>query len=164
MWRAGVLVFLLSLPANAQIDDDTVRPSARPRFQVVSGGTVKFGPQVVRLFGVDAPEMTQACDDGQWHPGPLAKKALQDLIAGRPVTCRQVDHDPRTNRPVAQCYAGDDDLQALMVLAGWAWASRESTSRYVPEERDASTRKAGVHAHRCLPPWEWRAQAAKSIR
>jgi endonuclease YncB( thermonuclease family) len=37
------------------------------------------------------------------------------------VTCKQVDVDARNDRPVAQCFAGDDDLQALMVAAGWAW-------------------------------------------
>ena len=48
-----------------------------------------------------------------------AKKALENFIAGRPVTCKQVDYDALNNRPVAQCFAGEDDLQALMVSAGW---------------------------------------------
>jgi endonuclease YncB( thermonuclease family) len=69
-----LLAFMVSFPALAQTDDDTVvRPKSKPRFQVVDGGTVKFGPQLVRLFGIDAPEKAQTCDDGQWHPGPLAK-------------------------------------------------------------------------------------------
>jgi hypothetical protein len=48
-------------------------------------------------------------------------KALVDFIAGRQVTCRQVDYDHKNNRPVAVCFAGSDDLQARMVGAGWAW-------------------------------------------
>ena len=36
-----------------------VRPAAKPRFQVIDGDTVKFGPQLVRLFGIDAPEKGQ---------------------------------------------------------------------------------------------------------
>jgi hypothetical protein len=47
-----------------------------------------------------------------------------DIIAGRPVTCKQVDYDARNSRPVAQCFAGEDDLQAMMVSAGWAWSLR----------------------------------------
>ena len=87
-------------PASAQTDDDTVaRSAAKPRFQVVDGDTVKFGSQLVRLFGIDA-SAGQTCDDRQWHPGPLAKKALEDFIRGRPVTCKQVDYDVRNNRPV----------------------------------------------------------------
>ena len=109
--RLSLLAFILAFPASAQTDNDTIRPSVKPRFQVVDGGTVKFGSQLVRLFGIDAPEKGQTCDDGQWHPGPLAKKALENLIAGRPVNCKQVDYDARNNRPVAQCFAGEDDLQ-----------------------------------------------------
>ena len=158
MWRIGLVAFTLTFPASAQTDNDTIRSSSRPRFQIVDGNTVTSGSQLVRLFGIDAPEKGQTCDDGQWQPGPLAKKALADFIAGRPVSCRQVDYDQRNNRPVAQCYAGDDDLQAMMVLAGWAWAFSRYSDRYAPEERDAAGRKVGVHGHRCVPPWEWRAQ------
>lgn len=121
MWRLGLLAIILSLPASAQTDrdNDTTTSTSKPRFQVVDGATVKFGRQRVRLFGIDAPEKGQTCDDGQWRPGPLARKALQDFIGGRPVNCRQVDYDDRNDRPVAQCYAGDDDLQSMIVSAGW---------------------------------------------
>jgi endonuclease YncB( thermonuclease family) len=37
--------------------------------------------------GIDAPEKGQSCDDGHW-PGPLGKKALEDFIAGRALTCK----------------------------------------------------------------------------
>lgn len=145
-------------PANAQNDSDVEKPAAKPRFQVVDAVTVKFGRQLVRLFAIAGPEKGQTCDEGQWHPGPLAKKALEEFIAGRPVTCKQVDFEQRNDPPVAQCYAGEDDLQALMVSAGWAWPSGRYSERYAPEEREAAGKKAGMHGHRCVPPWEWRAQ------
>ena len=157
VWVLVLLALIVASPATAETDDDTVVRSAKPRFQIVDGDTVKFGPQLVRLFGIDAPEKGQTCDDGQWHPGPLAKKALEDFIAGRPVTCKQVDYDARDNRPVTQCFAGEDDLHAMMVSAGWAWSFGRYSDRYAPEEREAMGQKAGVHAHRCVPPWEWRA-------
>ena len=153
-------VGLLSPPVCAQTitDDDTApRSSAKPRFQVLDGDTVKFGPQLVRLFGIDAPEKGQPCDEGHWYPGPLATKALVAFIAGRPVSCHQVDYDRKNNRPVAACFAGTDDLQALMVSAGWAWAYTAFSDQYSDAERRAAARGVGVHAHRCQPPWEWRA-------
>jgi endonuclease YncB( thermonuclease family) len=154
MWRLVLLTFFWSCAALGQSDNDTIiRPASKPRFQVVDGGTVRFGSQIVRLLGIEAPK-GQTCDDGQWHPAPLAKKALEDFIAGRPVTCKQVDFDTFTNRPVAQCFAGDDDLQALMVSAGWAWSFGRYSDRYAPEEREAVGRKLGVHGHRCVPPLE----------
>jgi endonuclease YncB( thermonuclease family) len=114
------LAFCSVAAAQPAVENDTTIPPAQPRFRVVDCDTVKFGPQLERLFGIDAPEKAQPCDDGQWQPGPLARKALEGFIAGRPVTCRQVDFDTRYNRPVAQCFAGEDDLQEKMVSAGWA--------------------------------------------
>jgi endonuclease YncB( thermonuclease family) len=84
MWRLGLLAFLLPLPVSAQIDNDTVRPVSKPRFQVVDGDTVRFGSQLVRLFGIDAPEKEQTCDDGRWHPGPLARRRLRTSSQGVP--------------------------------------------------------------------------------
>jgi endonuclease YncB( thermonuclease family) len=157
MRQLSLLAFALASPAFAQTDDGAVpEATSKPRFEVIDGDTVKFGSQFVRLFGIDAPENGQTCDDGQWQPAPLAKKALEDVIAGRPVNCRQVGYDARNNRAVAQCFAGNDDLQAMMVDAGWAWSFGRYSDWYVPEEGDAVSRKAGVHAHRCQPPWEWR--------
>ena len=158
-WRLSLLGFALASTANAQTDNDTaVRSSTRPRFQVVNGDTVKFGPQLVHLFGIDAPQKGQTCDGGKWLPGPLSTKALIDFIAGRPVACNQVDYDTKNNRPVALCFAGGDDPQALMVSSGWAWAYSRFSDQYADAERRAAAKGLGVHAHRCVPPWEWSGQ------
>ncbi len=157
----AALLAAMAMTAGAaaqSADDDTVLPAVpKPRFTVVDGDTVRFGPQTVRLFGIDAPERSQTCDDGQWRAGALARKALEDFISGRPVNCRLVDTDKKTNPPVAQCFAGEDDLQEKMVSAGWAWALPNSKNRYAPEEREAMERKLGVHGHKCVSPAEWRA-------
>lgn len=164
MWRLVLAALFLAFPAGAQTDNDTAAPSVKPRFQVIDGNTVRFGPQPVRLMGIAVPEKGQSCDDGQWHPAPLARKALETFIAGRPVTCRQVDQDPASGRPIGQCHAGNDDLQSMMVSAGWAWSFGTYGNLYEPEERDATARKAGVHGHRCLRPWEWRARQRQVTR
>jgi hypothetical protein len=106
------VVGLMSSTAGSQTIDGT---GAEHGFAVSDGDTVRFGRQAVRLFGIDAPEKGQACDAGRWFPGPLATKALVDFIGGRSVGCRQVDYDGKNNRPVALCFAGDDDLQAVEV-------------------------------------------------
>ena len=156
VWLALIALLTPALPSFAQTEVNGT--GTAHGFAVSDGHTVKFGKQLVRLFGIDAPEKRQPCDDGQWFPGPLATEALVRIIAGRPVSCRQVDYDRQNNRPVAQCFAGDDDLQEQMVLAGWAWAYTQYSDRYVPEEKNAMARKVGVHARHCVPPWEWRAQ------
>ncbi len=73
------------------------------------------------------------------------------------MTCKQVDYDARNNRPVAQCFAGDDDLQAMMVAAGWAWSFGQYSQRYARGAR-GSCREARGAQPSLLPPWEWRAQ------
>lgn len=126
---------------------------------VSDGDTLKLGAQLIRLYGIDAPEKRQPCDDGSWWPGPLATAALVQFIAGRPVECHQVDYDRRNGRPVSLCFAGADDLQALMVSAGWAWAYLQYSRQYEDAERRAAARGVGVHAHHCEKPWEWRARS-----
>ena len=47
---------------------------------------------------------------------------------------------------------------ATLCAAGWARSFGRYSERYAPEEKEAANTKAGVHGHKCLPPWEWRAQ------
>jgi hypothetical protein len=42
MWVLILLALIIAAPIKAQTDNDTVRTSARPRFQVVDGDTVKL--------------------------------------------------------------------------------------------------------------------------
>jgi endonuclease YncB( thermonuclease family) len=49
------------------------------------------------------------------------------------------------------------EFQAMTVSAGRAWADVAFGDQYVDAERRAAARGVGVHAHRCQPPWEWRA-------
>ena len=76
----------------------------------------------VRLARIDAPEMRE-------QGGEEAKRELEQLIAGRAVTCKHVDADPRREgfqdrdpfgRVVARCFVGDVDLQAALLEGGHA--------------------------------------------
>ena len=147
---AAVLALLLGCRAAAAqpVEDGSGVPHG---FAVASGDSVKFGRQVIHLYGIEAPVRGQLCDNGKWNPAPLATKALVEFIRGRPVSCRQVEVDPKDGRPSALCFAGDDDLQALMVGAGWAWASSQAEGLYADAERRAAARGVGVHRHRCAP-------------
>src|SRR5258707_13436008 len=101
---ALIVLWAAAVPAFAQSDSDTSGTGTSHGFAVSDGDTVKFGKQLIRLFGIDAPEKLQPCDDGKWFPGPMATAALIRIIARRPVSCRQVDHDRKNNRPGAQSY------------------------------------------------------------
>jgi endonuclease YncB( thermonuclease family) len=123
---------------------------------ITDGDTLKQGGLTYRLWGIDAPEAKQVCADG-WPAGSLATTRLQALTAGRSIVCQEKDRD-RYGRIVAICRVSGEDLGAILVREGLAWAFMRYSSDYVGAERQAKAAKLGVHAHGCEPPWEWRAQ------
>jgi endonuclease YncB( thermonuclease family) len=123
---------------------------------ITDGDTLKIGGTIYRLWGIDAPEAKQTCPDG-WPAGRLAATRLQALTAGRSVVCQEKDRD-RYGRIVAICRASGEDLGAIMVREGLAWAFVRYSSDYVSQEGRAKLARLGVHAHDCSPAWAWRAQ------
>ena len=101
-------------------------------------------------------ESAQTCPDG-WPAGSLATARLKALTAGRLVICDDRGRD-RDGRTIARCTANGEDLGAILVREGMAWAFVRYSSDYVQQEAKAKADRLGVHAHRCVPAWEWRAQ------
>jgi len=123
---------------------------------ITDGDTLKQGGVTYRLWGIDAPESKQRCADG-WPAGRMATTRLQTLIAGRSVVCDDRGRD-RYGRTIARCAVGGADLSAIMVREGFAWAFVRYSADYVDQERRAKADKVGVHAHGCMPAWDWRAE------
>lgn len=141
VWMAAILlVSTVSFAASQTITD---------------GDTIKVDGTIYRLWGIDAPELKQDCPDG-WPAGHLAASHLQKLISGRTVACERRDTD-RYGRTVAVCRVAGEDLGALMVRDGFAWAFIRYSSAYAAEEAAAKSRRLGVHNHDCLAAWDWRA-------
>lgn len=122
---------------------------------VTDGDTVKLSGAIYRLWGIDAPEANQACPDG-WAAGRMATTRLQALVAGSTVVCEAKGKD-RYGRTVAICRASGEDLGAILVSEGLAWAFVRYSNDYVRQEERAKAARLGVHAHGCVPAWEWRA-------
>ena len=122
---------------------------------ITDGDTLKLNGVTYRLWGVDAPETKQDCPDG-WAAGRLATTHLQSLISGRNVICERKDRD-RYGRTVAICRAGGEDLGAIMVRDGYAWAFLRYSADYDGQEALAKKEGLGVHGHDCVSAWNWRA-------
>lgn len=126
---------------------------------VTDGDTIRLSGTAYRLWGIDAPETKQNCPDG-WPAGRMATTRLLALVQGHAVICEAKDTD-RYGRTVAICRASGEDLGAIMVRQGMAWAFVRYSRHYVDQEARAKADRLGVHAHDCVPAWEWRAQQRK---
>ena len=88
--RLGVLVLAAGLAAASPAE--FTGPA-----RVVDGDTFSIGAERVRLWGVDAPEGRQVCQDakGQRYAcGDAARDQLVGLIGGRSVRCEVRGRDP----------------------------------------------------------------------
>lgn len=134
--------------------------AAAPSTHIIDGDTFTLGAERVRLWGIDAPEGRQVCQDAAGHGfrcGDVARERLIALIGGRSVDCRQKDRDVY-GRMVAQCSVGGRDLGETMVRAGWAIEYRQfSQGAYAAAEREARSAKRGLWAGTFEPPDHWRA-------
>ena len=144
MTRLPILaaLLLLSAPAGAQ---DEIR--------VIDGDTFEMAGETIRLWGIDAPELRDACQ-GQ-ATGRIARDALENLVARQALTCQRppIGSDRSHNRIVRQCVTADGiDIARAMVVDGWAAdCPRYSDGAYTAEMEAARIRRWGVWGYGCDP-------------
>jgi len=102
----------------------------------------------VRLYGIDAPEKKQPY-------GQKSKQFLSNLIAGRSVEIQEKGKD-RYKRVLGIVYLDGQDINAQMVLSGYAWAYVKYSKIYVGQELKARSQNLGLWRDKPIPPWEWR--------
>lgn len=126
---------------------------------VIDGDTLSIGRVHIRLFGMDAPESDQRCQDAEDRPyncGLLAADVLTEEIGGAIVICLPVDVD-QYKRVVAVCSARQHDLGDAMVRRGYAIDYPFfSGGRYREAEKEAREAKRGLWAGRFIEPRDWR--------
>lgn len=127
-------------------------------FTCVTAGTSSLGETfVVRVAGVDAPEMGQA----RWRS---ARDRLRELAGpGTAVSCYKED---RYHRAVCRVRTADGgDVVATLIQEGLAWhaveyaheQTAEERGRYSAAERDAKAKHLGLwQESNPQPPWECR--------
>jgi len=175
LWRGAAGAFgllalatavLLILPAPKRAD----------RYSVFDGDTILVQPgkcllahlrlgcfsERLRLFGVDAFERTQTCRDAKgeiWPCGDVATHRLQELVATPGFGC-QVDPEfvDRHTREFAVCTAKGEDVGAVLVSEGLAFAYGRRT-RYVVIEEQAKAGHRGAWAGSFVRPQYFRSGA-----
>lgn len=111
----------------------------------------------VYLYGIDAPELKQA-------NGKDARDYLDRLLFARTYQARVViEMRTKKGNIIGTVYAAEQnstqyaDINGMMVMTGFAWASQHSGKRYRPIEQIARNRKIGLWANpQPVAPWVWR--------
>jgi endonuclease YncB( thermonuclease family) len=149
-------VFLLIIPPVMPAATSASEIQGIP--SVIDGDTLELHGKKIRLFGIDAPESAQECENEagrKWRCGQRAALVLSEKIGRSSVSCVEKDRD-RYQRIVASCSIRNEDLNAWMVANGWALAYRQFSKAYVPLEEQAQTQKAGIWGGRFVDPSDWR--------
>ena len=133
--------------------------------RAMDGDSLDMAGIVVRLHGVDAPELKQTCSRGErsWACGKEASAKLAQLVNGAELQCEQRDVDDY-DRIVARCAARQVDLGQAMVEAGLAVALPQFSDRYLGAEARAKTLKLGIWASDFQQPADYRAANPRAHR
>lgn len=145
-----VLLGILAAPVSAQT---YLSGTARAG----DGDSLTVSGMSVRLHGIDAPELDQACDrnGAPWKCGEEAKRQLQAIVEGQQVSCRRIDTD-EYGRMVAVCTAGRWELNKAMVESGWAVAFQRYSDAYAADEVRAKNAGLGIWSSKFESPADYR--------
>jgi endonuclease YncB( thermonuclease family) len=145
----AALLFLYSVAVYATDIAGTAR--------IIDGDTLAIGTQVIRLFGIDAPENGQDCKGKhakRYNCGAAAENALRALLRGR-VFCTGTEFD-NYQRLIAACSSNDVDINREMVITGHAVAFRQFSEAYIADEDSARISQLGVWSGDFEMPWDFR--------
>ena len=122
---------------------------------VIDGDTIVIADQLVRLHGIDAPELDQTSwwRGQQIACGTMSLAALEALIAGVKVRCKAVERD----RLVATAFVPNGvDIGRRLVSAGCGLAVLDRLCRRPGRGPNGQAWDTVGHL---IKPWEWRASS-----
>jgi endonuclease YncB( thermonuclease family) len=129
------------------------------RIAVIDGDTMRVGGETVRLFGIDAPEIDQACrrPGGEvWRCGDWARDEVRRVYEGRRAVCDAIGTD-RYGRTLATCRVEGRDMGAMLVANGLARAYLRYSDLYLETEKEAVVAGRGIFGSDMLAPEAHRA-------
>ncbi|MEM7446543.1 MAG: thermonuclease family protein, partial [Pseudomonadota bacterium] len=125
-----------------------------PDINVIDGDTFEVEGQIIRLWGIDAPELDQHCRafSEPVPAGELAAELLESLVYSLS-HCEPMGDQPE-DRTIARCHQTDgDDLGGEMVAAGYAWDWPEvSGGAYADRAAEAVAGGLGLTTIECQMP------------
>jgi endonuclease YncB( thermonuclease family) len=136
------------------------------KITVIDADTWDVGSDRVRLFGIDAPEIDQTCEDQAgkiWTCGAWVTAQVKSAYEGKFARCDKLDVD-RYGRIVARCHVDGMDAGRLLVSDGLAFAYRRYSMDYDLDEKAAAVNARGLHASRVQEPAAFRASRSMQVQ
>ena len=118
--------------------------------RVVDGDTIIINEILIRLEGIDAPEVDQLCEEKEI--GQLSINYLTDLIANSEIECLLGKND-KFGRLLATCFKDDQNINSNLVLTGHAFVDRLYNKKYLDEEELAMKNNTPIWMYKCLEPY-----------
>jgi len=131
--------------------------------QAIAGDVIVINGTPLRLYGIDAPEPDQTCNNTlvDYPCGQTVIGMLNLFLRGQEVVCDQrplsAGIDPETHLMAVRCMVGGLDVSERLVRGGVALADRQWSEDYVAAEEIAQAAGFGLWAGEFVRPWDWRA-------
>lgn len=133
-------------------------PSIISISRVISGDTLTLNNNVIKLFGVAAPDISQTCADGSgrgYKCGQQAISWLSGWLGDNEVKCHILSEDER-GVLIGVCMLGPYDIGAALINSGWAVADVRQTQIYIPYQNQAVSNRRGLWQGEFYMPWDWK--------
>ena len=141
-------------------------PPIEGRARAVTGDTIVLSGQVVRLSGIEAPELTQVCRNARrrrWRCGRASRQALSKIVGSRKVSCSNL-HADKNGFKTGTCRIGEDDIAMRLLRSGHAVSTASSYGSYSTEEAAARSAKVGIWGGSAQSPEEFRVATWNSAK
>ena len=138
-------VILLLIPIGCDPNEQKPLPNLSGMAQVIDGDSLRIGNTEVRLWGIDAVELYQTCIRGRktWECGKAAKSDLADKVNTQRLVCQKNDTDPY-GRIVAECFLGQENINAWVVRQGYALAYRRFSKKFIADGEQTKAGSRGI--------------------
>lgn len=128
------------------------------RARAIDGGHLRVAQQTVRLDSIDALLPNQTCTNSRgraWRCGARAKSQLQRLVRRTTLTCTVTGQDDDGVKR-ATCKTKDQDVGAMLVANGYAFADIGVFASYRDQEDKARKEKKGIWNGSAKRPSDYR--------
>ncbi len=142
---------------KAQAFNPLQYPAISSVSRVVSGDTLTLGNQIVKLYGVAAPDISQTCADSSgrgYRCGQQSVSWLSGWLADNTIKCHILAKDDR-GVLTGVCMLGPYDIGAALINSGWAVADIRQTQIYLPYQNQALSNRRGLWQGEFYMPWDW---------